>query len=141
MQWTFARQWRRLRDHAHARGVQILGDAPIFVALDSADVWAHPELFELDAGGRPTGVAGVPPDYFSATGQLWGNPLYRWEAHAAGGFAWWSDRLATLLERVDRVRLRPLLRFVPHLGVPPDPPRAPRGPRPPGPRAGLVPPP
>ena len=137
MQWTFARQWRRLRDHAHARGVQILGDAPIFVALDSADVWAHPELFELDAGGRPTGVAGVPPDYFSATGQLWGNPLYRWEAHAAGGFAWWSDRLATLLERVDRVRLDHFIGFVRYWEVPPDAPDARGGRWQPGPGAGL----
>src|SRR5262249_11016821 len=100
VQWVFARQWARLRSYAHARGVAILGDAPIFVAYDSADVWAHPELFALDARGRPTGVAGVPPDYFSPTGQLWGNPLYRWEAHGVDDFAWWRARLATLAASV-----------------------------------------
>ena len=81
-QWCFFRQWAALRAHAHSRGVQIVGDMPIFVAYQSADVWARPRLFELDAGGRPTVVAGVPPDAFSATGQRWGNPLYRWSEHA-----------------------------------------------------------
>ena len=120
IQWAFERQWHALRAHAHARGVAIMGDAPIFVALDSADVWAHPELFALDKNGRPTGVAGVPPDYFSASGQLWGNPLYRWEAHAADGFAWWRARLATLVAAVDRVRLDHVIGFVRHWEVPAD---------------------
>jgi 4-alpha-glucanotransferase len=104
-QWAFARQWAALRGHARARGISILGDAPIFVAHDSADVWAHSGLFQLDAKGQPTVVAGVPPDYFSKTGQLWGNPLYRWEAHAAEGYAWWIARMKATLRLVDRVRL------------------------------------
>ena len=137
MQWAFDAQWRELRAHAHARGVALMGDAPIFVALDSADVWAHPELFELDADERPSGVAGVPPDYFSATGQLWGNPLYRWEAHAADGFAWWTARLETLLAWVDRVRLDHFIGFVRFWDVPPDAPDARGGRWRPGPGEAL----
>jgi 4-alpha-glucanotransferase len=104
-QYLFARQWRELRDYAEANGVRILGDVPIFVAGDSADVWAHPENFWLDAEGKPTVVAGVPPDYFSKTGQLWGNPLYRWDRMAESGFAWWMARLRKALEHVHSVRL------------------------------------
>ncbi|HYE51480.1 MAG TPA: 4-alpha-glucanotransferase [Azospirillaceae bacterium] len=104
-QFLFFRQWAAVRAHAHDRGVRIVGDIPIFVAGDSADVWSRPDLFELDQHGRPTVVAGVPPDYFSATGQLWGNPLYRWDAHRAEGFAWWHRRLARTLEQVDLVRV------------------------------------
>jgi 4-alpha-glucanotransferase len=104
-QWLFDRQWRALRDHAHGRGVRIVGDVPIFVAYDSADVWAHPELFELDAEGRPTVVSGVPPDYFSATGQRWGNPLYRWDRMREDGFRWWTERFRRTLEMVDVVRI------------------------------------
>lgn len=105
IQFFFDRQWRRLRRAAHGLGIRLVGDLPIFVAHDSADVWAHPELFHLDGRGRPTVVAGVPPDYFSATGQLWGNPLYRWEAHAADGYAWWRARMRRTAEWVDLVRL------------------------------------
>jgi 4-alpha-glucanotransferase len=137
MQWAFDVQWRELRAHARARGVALFGDAPIFVALDSADVWAHPELFELDADERPTGVAGVPPDYFSATGQLWGNPLYRWEAHAADGFAWWGARLESLLAWVDRVRLDHFIGFVRYWEVPPHAPDARGGRWQPGPGEAL----
>lgn len=137
LQWAFARQWIRLRAHAHERGVAILGDAPIFVAYDSADVWAHPELFALDPHGHPTGVAGVPPDYFSDTGQLWGNPLYRWDAHAADGFAWWRARLATLTAAVDRVRLDHFIGFVRHWEVPPQAPDARGGQWRPGPGEAL----
>jgi 4-alpha-glucanotransferase len=104
-QWAFARQWSALRGHARARGIALLGDAPIFVAHDSADVWAHRALFQLDAAGRPSVVAGVPPDYFAKTGQLWGNPLYEWEAHAAEGYAWWIARMKATLRQVDLVRL------------------------------------
>jgi 4-alpha-glucanotransferase len=104
-QFLFSRQWHSLRAQAHARGVRLFGDVPIFVAHDSADVWAHPELFHLDPQGRPTAVAGVPPDYFSATGQLWGNPLYRWDALARTGYRWWTWRLRAALELVDLVRL------------------------------------
>jgi 4-alpha-glucanotransferase len=118
MQWAFARQWRALRARAHASGVELFGDAPIFVALDSADVWAHPELFLLDEHRQPLAVAGVPPDYFSATGQRWGNPLYRWEAHAADDFAWWRARLARLAGQVDRIRLDHFIGFVRHWEIP-----------------------
>ena len=105
-QYLFFAQWRALRAAAAARGIEIIGDIPIFVAADSADVWANPELFELDAKtGRPSAVAGVPPDYFSADGQLWGNPLYKWERHVADGFAWWHARLRASFELCDVVRI------------------------------------
>jgi 4-alpha-glucanotransferase len=104
-QFLFARQWAALQRYATARGVRILGDIPIFVAYDSADVWVHPELFFLDDAGMPTVVAGVPPDLFSATGQLWGNPLYRWEVMAADGFRWWIERVRAALRQVDLLRI------------------------------------
>ena len=110
-QWLFARQWNAVRLHAAARGVGLIGDAPIYVSHDSADCWAHQELFFLNGEGRSTVVAGVPPDYFSATGQLWGNPLYRWDAHAAGGFSWWVSRLKAYAERFDAVRLDHFIAF------------------------------
>ena len=97
-----------------------MGDIPIFVAHDSADVWAHPELFHLDDDGRPAFLAGVPPDYFSATGQLWGNPLYRWDALARTGYAWWIDRLRAVLALVDRVRLDHFRGFEAYWEVPGD---------------------
>jgi 4-alpha-glucanotransferase len=105
VQFLFDRQWRALRGAGQARGVGLIGDLPIYVAQDCADVWARPDLFQLDAQGRPTVVAGVPPDYFAETGQLWGNPLYRWQAHEAEGFSWWIKRLKAQLARVDLVRL------------------------------------
>ncbi len=104
-QFLFFRQWLGLRKYAAQKGIRIIGDIPIFVAFDSADVWAHPELFYLDKERNPTVVAGVPPDYFSPTGQLWGNPLYRWEVHASTGFAWWLTRLRATLQVVDFIRL------------------------------------
>jgi 4-alpha-glucanotransferase len=104
-QHLFFSQWHALRLHARRHGVAFMGDVPLFVAHDSADVWARPELFELDDGGLPTAVAGVPPDYFSETGQCWGNPIYRWEVMSADGFGWWVRRLETLLGLVDSVRL------------------------------------
>jgi 4-alpha-glucanotransferase len=104
-QYAFFSQWRRIRAEAARRGLSIVGDLPIFVAADSADVWSSPELFELGDDGRPVAVAGVPPDYFSADGQLWGNPLYRWEAHVADGFAWWKDRLRAAFATYDVVRI------------------------------------
>lgn len=104
-QYLFFEQWGRLRAHAGANGVQIIGDVPIYVAHDSADVWANPELFLLDEVGRPTVVAGVPPDYFSPLGQLWGNPIYRWERHAEDGYSWWVARLRGTLDMVDLVRM------------------------------------
>ncbi len=104
-QFVFDEQWQALKAYANTRGVRILGDIPIFVALDSADVWSHPDLFRLDSEGKPTVVAGVPPDYFSATGQRWGNPLYRWERLAETGFAWWLERFRRNLELADLVRI------------------------------------
>jgi 4-alpha-glucanotransferase len=104
-QFLFFEQWHNLRARANQLGIGIVGDIPIFVAHDSADVWAHPHLFKLDEQRRPTVVAGVPPDYFSATGQLWGNPLYNWQALAAEGYAWWLARFKHLLELVDAIRV------------------------------------
>ena len=94
-----------MKIHAHRHGIKIIGDIPIFVAYDSADVWAHPELFFLDEHGKPTVVAGVPPDYFSATGQLWGNPLYRWDVLKRNNYAWWIERFRATLTMVDIARL------------------------------------
>jgi 4-alpha-glucanotransferase len=105
LQYQFFRQWQGLRTECHRQGIQLFGDIPIFIAHDSADVWAHPELFYLDTLGNPTVVAGVPPDYFSRTGQRWGNPLYRWEVMAASGYAWWMQRLRTAQQMVDIIRL------------------------------------
>ncbi len=104
-QFLFFRQWKDLKRQAQAKGIRLIGDLPIFVSSDSADVWANPELFQLDERRRPVVVAGVPPDYFSATGQLWGNPLYDWEALKQTGYAWWVARLRATLELVDLVRL------------------------------------
>ena len=117
-QFLFFRQWQKLHDYAKSRGVQILGDIPIFVAYDSADAWSHPELFFLNAKGLPTVVAGVPPDYFSPTGQLWGNPLYRWEIHAQTGYAWWIARLRASFQLVDVVRLDHFRGFAGYWEVP-----------------------
>ena len=104
-QFVFDQQWSSLKAYANAHGVSIIGDVPIFVAYDSADAWAHPELFYFDPHGQPIVVAGVPPDYFSPTGQLWGNPLYNWSAMARDGYAWWIDRFKRAFEQVDVVRL------------------------------------
>lgn len=104
-QFIFFKQWRDLRAYAKENGIQIVGDIPIFVSMDSADVWAHPALFFLDEQKLPTVVAGVPPDYFSSTGQLWGNPLYKWSVHKETGYAWWLKRFKAMLEMVDIVRL------------------------------------
>jgi len=117
-QFAFFRQWNALRDHARQKGVRIVGDIPIFVANDSADVWSHPELFCLDADLKPSGVAGVPPDYFSATGQMWGNPLYRWEAHKSSGYKWWLERLRASLELVDILRIDHFRGFVDYWEIP-----------------------
>ncbi len=104
-QFLFERQWQALRAHCRRRRLHLLGDLPIYVAHDSADVWADPALFHLDEAGNPTVVAGVPPDYFSATGQRWGNPLYRWDRMQRDGFAWWIRRIEAALRRFDLLRL------------------------------------
>jgi 4-alpha-glucanotransferase len=116
----FFRQWGVLREYAHEQGITIVGDIPIFVAHDSADVWAHPELFYMEADGMPSVVAGVPPDYFSATGQLWGNPLYRWDVHAENSYAWWLERFKGVLSMVDVVRLDHFRGFVGYWEIPGD---------------------
>jgi len=118
LQFQFFRQWAAVKRYANERGIRVIGDVPIFVAHDSADVWAHPELFRLDETGRPTVVAGVPPDYFSPTGQLWGNPLYRWDVMAADGYAWWIARLRATLRLMDIVRLDHFRGFVAYWEVP-----------------------
>jgi 4-alpha-glucanotransferase len=118
VQFLFARQWSRLRSHAAGRGVRLIGDVPIFVAHESADLWAHQDLFQLDAEGRPLVVSGVPPDYFSETGQLWGNPHYRWDVLKARGYDWWIERLATAAERFDAVRLDHFIGFENYWEVP-----------------------
>lgn len=105
VQYLFFKQWWAVRHYANERGIRIFGDVPIFVAADSADVWGNPEIFQLDENHRPRVVAGVPPDYFSATGQLWGNPLYDWEALAKSDYKWWVDRLRAMLQLVDMVRI------------------------------------
>ncbi|HSN95420.1 MAG TPA: 4-alpha-glucanotransferase, partial [Anaerolineaceae bacterium] len=104
-QFLFFKQWRDLRAYTNAKGIQIIGDMPFVIAMDSADAWTHPELFLMDEDLKPTMVAGVPPDYFSATGQLWGNPLYKWPVHQKQHFSWWIERLSAVLKLVDLVRL------------------------------------
>ena len=117
-QFLFFRQWERLRAAADARGVKLLGDLPIYVAADSADVWAHRELFQLAPSGEAKAVAGVPPDYFSKTGQRWGNPLYRWDRLAARGYDWWIARVAHQLRLVHALRLDHFRGFVAYWEVP-----------------------
>src|SRR5499427_6546267 len=104
-QFLLFRQGDQLKAFAHSKGVRLIGDLPFFVSPDSSDVWANPELFLLDESRRPRFVAGVPPDYFSATGQLWGNPVYDWEALRRTGYRWWIDRISALLAQVDVIRL------------------------------------
>jgi 4-alpha-glucanotransferase len=118
LQFLFFRQWDRVRREASARGIQILGDAPIYVAMDSADVWSRPELFQLDADRHPLRVAGVPPDYFSETGQLWGNPLYDWERMEQDGFGWWIARLTASLSTCDLLRIDHFRAFAAYWSVP-----------------------
>jgi 4-alpha-glucanotransferase len=117
-QFAFFGQWRRLREHARLRGVRIFGDLPFYVAPHSAETWAHREQFQLDAEGRPAAVAGVPPDYFSRTGQLWGNPLYDWQAMRRDNFAFWRARILEQLERVDLLRIDHFRALAAHWAVP-----------------------
>lgn len=117
-QFLFFRQWSRVRERAKHLGLTVVGDVPIFVAHDSADVWSHPELFCLDDRGRPTVVAGVPPDYFSPTGQLWGNPLYRWGRLRDEGYAWWVRRFRMALQTADLLRLDHFRGFAAYWEVP-----------------------
>ena len=118
LQFLFAKQWKKLKTYANDKGIKIIGDIPIYVAFDSADTWSHPELFELDEKGFPTVVAGVPPDAFSATGQLWGNPIYRWKYHKATGYDWWMQRLEHMFRLYDVVRIDHFRGFDEYWAVP-----------------------
>ena len=118
LQFKFDEQWRRLKAYANSKGIRIIGDIPIYVALDSADAWANPGLFQLDGENLPTAVAGVPPDGFSPTGQLWGNPLYRWEAHRETGYQWWITRLWYCFELYDVVRIDHFRGFESYYSIP-----------------------
>ena len=117
-QYLFSKHWSALKEYANKKGIQIVGDIPIYVAFDSADTWAKPELFQLDQKNVPTAVAGCPPDAFSATGQLWGNPLYRWDYHEETGFAWWMQRLAHCFDIYDIVRIDHFRGFDEYWAVP-----------------------
>ena len=118
VQYLFAGQWRKLKAYANAAGVQIIGDIPIYVSYDSSDVWSHPELFQLDENRMPTAVAGCPPDGFSATGQLWGNPLYAWECHEQTGYQWWISRICYCTRLYDVVRIDHFRGFDQYFSIP-----------------------
>lgn len=118
LQFLFFKQWRSLKEYANGKGIQIIGDIPIYVAYDSADAWSHPELFQFDGQNLPTAVAGCPPDGFSATGQLWGNPLYRWDYHRQTGFSWWVQRIAKCFELYDMVRIDHFRGFDEYYSIP-----------------------
>jgi 4-alpha-glucanotransferase len=127
LQFEFFRQWDALRQYCASLGIRIMGDVPIYVAQDSVDVWANPDLFQLDDQGRPLAVAGVPPDYFSATGQLWGNPVYRWDRIAATGYHWWIDRMRAAFRMFDVVRMDHFRGFEAYWEVPAGEPTAVNG--------------
>lgn len=118
VQYLFDRQWAALRDYAEQQGISFIGDLPIYVALDSAEVWAHPELFWLDENRLPVRVAGCPPDYFSADGQLWGNPLYRWDYMKQAGYKWWIRRIKAAAQRFDMLRIDHFRGFESYYGIP-----------------------
>jgi 4-alpha-glucanotransferase len=118
LQYEFSCQWQKLKSYANEKGIQIIGDIPIYVALDSADVWANPALFQLDKNGTPIGVAGCPPDAFSATGQLWGNPLYNWKKHKETGYQWWISRIRNCYTWYDMVRIDHFRGFDEYYAIP-----------------------
>ena len=127
LQYVFFSQWDALHSYCRARGIRIMGDLPIYVAHDSVDVWANPQYFQLDEAGNPAAVGGVPPDYFSATGQRWGNPLYDWEALARDGYRWWLERFRAVLQLVDMVRLDHFRGFEAYWEIPATSPTAQNG--------------
>ncbi len=118
LQYEFHEQWTKVKEYAHKKGIQIVGDVPIYVAFDSADTWANPELFQLDEKNLPLGVAGCPPDAFSATGQLWGNPLYNWAYHKKTGYDWWLKRIAYCFDLYDIVRIDHFRGFDEYYSIP-----------------------
>ena len=118
MQYLFARQWQELKAYANSKGVEIIGDIPIYVAMDSADTWSHPELFQLNEKCEPLAVAGCPPDGFSATGQLWGNPLYNWDYHRSTSFDWWMSRLWYAFNMYDALRIDHFRGFDEYYSIP-----------------------
>ena len=118
LQYEFHEQWTKVKEYAHEKGIQIVGDVPIYVAFDSADTWANPELFQLDEKNLPLGVAGCPPDAFSATGQLWGNPLYNWAYHKKTGYDWWLKRIAYCFDLYDIVRIDHFRGFDEYYSIP-----------------------
>ncbi len=127
IQFIFSRQWKSLRQYANLKGIKIIGDLPIFIAYDSADLWSNKESFTVDENGKLLFVAGVPPDYFSPTGQLWGNPLYQWDVMEADDFSWWRKRLSNLLELVDIIRIDHFRGFEAYWKIPGDAPTAETG--------------
>ena len=132
-QYLFAKQWKALKAYANQNGIKIIGDIPIYVAFDSSDAWANPELFQFDENCNPIAVAGCPPDGFSATGQLWGNPLYRWEYHKETGYAWWLNRLRATFEKYDVLRIDHFRGFDEYYAIPYGEPTAENGKWEPGP--------
>jgi 4-alpha-glucanotransferase len=137
VQWCFDTQWAAVRAYARERGIAIMGDLPIFIAHHSADCWARPDLYFLDAKYQPTVIAGVPPDFFSETGQRWGNPLYRWDAMAAEDFGWWTDRIRRALDQADVFRIDHFRGFAGYWEIPADCPTAVEGRWVPGPGGAL----
>ena len=126
-QWLFFRQWARVREAAAQRDISLFGDMPLYVAADSVDLWTSPNLFQLDSDGHPTVVAGVPPDYFSPSGQLWGNPIYRWDEHRTDDYRWWVERVAQTLDLVDIVRIDHFRGLVEYWEIPAGSPSATQG--------------
>lgn len=118
MQFEFFSQWKELKSYANSKGIKIIGDIPIYVSLDSADAWANPQLFYLDSDNKPTRIAGCPPDGFSATGQLWGNPLYNWDYHKETGFCWWIKRIEYCYKLYDILRIDHFRGFDEYYSIP-----------------------
>ena len=118
LQFQFSVQWKKLKDYANENGIRIIGDIPIYVAFDSADAWAHPEMFQFDGEFQPIAVAGCPPDAFSETGQLWGNPLYRWDFHRRTGYQWWKQRMEHCFKLYDVVRIDHFRGFDEYYSIP-----------------------
>jgi 4-alpha-glucanotransferase len=137
VQWQFEQQWQAIKTYAHGKGIRLVGDLPIFVAHHSADCWARPDLYDLDATGQPRVVAGVPPDFFSETGQRWGNPLYNWDAMQRDGYQWWIERVRRQLHLADVVRIDHFRGFVDYWEIPADEPTAVMGRWQPGPGNAL----